>query len=139
MAVLFDTNILVSLLLDTDKNHQRALSVIETIKSNNFGSWNITDFVIDEVITVIWSKTGRKDQVETAFLRLTEPKSPFKVIFTSQISLGDIWEKWNRFAEYPKRPLSFTDASLLAIVEEYGIDHIATFDAEFNGLISVLQ
>ena len=139
MAVLFDTNILVSLLLDSDKYHQRALSVIKTINSNKFGNWNITDYVIDEVITVIWSKTKRKDQVETAFLRLTEPKSPFNIIFTSQISLGDIWEKWNRFAEYPKRPLSFTDASLLAVAEEYGIEHIASFDTEFNGLISVLQ
>jgi len=110
LAGLFDTNILVSLLIDSDKNHQRALSVIETIKSSNFGSWNITDFVIDEVITVIWSNTKRRDQVETAFLRLTEPKSPFNIIFTSQISLGDIWEKWNQFAEYPNRPLSSTDA-----------------------------
>lgn len=139
MAVLYDTNVLVSLLIESDKNHERALSIIEDIKSNNFGSWNITDYVIDEVITVVWSKTKKKEHVKTAFLKLTEPESPFNIIFTSKVSLLDIWEKWNKFAEYPKRKLSFTDASLLTIAEEYGIHHIATFDGEFDGLISVLK
>ena len=66
-------------------------------------------------------------------------KSPFKVILTSKVTIEDIWEKWNKFAEYPKRPLSFTDASLLAVAEEYSIGYIATYDGEFSGLISVLS
>jgi len=61
------------------------------------------------------------------------------LIITNEKTLWETWEIWDQFAKYPKRPLSFTDASLLAIAEEYGIAHIATFDAEFNGLISVLQ
>ena len=139
MAILFDTSVIVSLLIEKDKNHERAKSLIQSIKKGNLGNWYFTDFILDEILTVIWSRHKNKSIVQIAFQRMTEIESPFHLLYTSKITLKDIWEKWNKFAEYPKRPLSFTDASLLAIAEEYSLQYIASFDGEFEGLISLLN
>ena len=103
------------------------------------GKLYLTDFVLDEVLTFLWVKLKDKSIVEKTYETLIGEKSSFNLVITDQDIISKAWEYWQKYAEYPKRPLSFTDASLLAIAEVYDIEHIASFDTEFNGLISVLS
>lgn len=139
MTVLVDTNVIVAFIVKSDIFHDKAVGLLERLKSNEFGGLYITDFVFDEVLTLIWIRTKRKDVVEKAFNLMNPNSGIFQMIITLESHLIPSFETWMKYAEYPKRPLSYTDASLLVIANEYHIGHIATFDGEFNGLISVLQ
>jgi len=139
MTVLVDTNVIAAFVITSDILHDKAVGLLDRLKSNEFGGLYITDFVFDEVLTIIWTRTKRKDVVEKAFNLMNPITGIFQLIVTLESHLIPSFETWMRYAEYPKRPLSFTDASLLTIAKDYKIDHIASFDVEFNGLISVLQ
>ncbi|MFX0185606.1 MAG: hypothetical protein ACFE95_21185 [Candidatus Hodarchaeota archaeon] len=42
-------------------------------------------------------------------------------------------------AEWPKKPLNFTDCTLLAYMELENIEFFVTFDNEFNGLVNIVK
>ena len=43
--------------------------------------------------------------------------------------------RWSLFTEYPERRLSFTDCTSIALMRKRGIDAIASFDRDFDGII----
>ena len=139
MGVIVDTNVIVAFLIEKEKNHNKALTLFRSLLENSHGSLFVTDYIIDEVITLIGSRFKRKDLVEQAYSFMSEDSGIFNFIKTESHHLTKAWEYWKKYTEYPKRPLSFTDASILVVSEEYSIEYVASFDTEFDGLISVLK
>ena len=54
--------------------------------------------------------------------------------------LEDIFElAWGKFKSHRERPMSFTDFTSIALMEEHGIKKIMSFDSGFDGLVSRLH
>lgn len=139
MAILVDTNFIIAYLIKSDDNHKRAVKLFDSFKEGELGSLYIADYIIDEVVTVLWMRLKRKDIVEKSYEFMSEKTGIFKHLQLSKSTVENSWEIWKKYSEYPKRPLSFTDCSLLAVADEYSIQYLVSFDAEFNGLLSVLS
>lgn len=96
------------------------------------------DYVLDEVLTTLWMHTHRKSMVEKAYhlLRHTPEFIRFECVRPEVIDLA--WEKWCELADWPKKPLSFTDCCILSFMDKNEIEHPATFDSDFGGLVKLV-
>jgi predicted nucleic acid-binding protein len=48
----------------------------------------------------------------------------------------DILEKsWNTFVKYSGKKLSFTDCSTVELMKNRGIEHLASFEGGFDGIV----
>ena len=139
MTIFIDSGVFVALLNKRDKKHPQANKLLRKLKDNSFGMRVTTDYVLDEVITTLWARTHRKDIIIKAYrmIRQTPPFVHFK--FFSQEWLDLAWEKWQDFAKWPEKPLSFTDCTILAFMEREKVSFLASFDSEFDGLVTILD
>ena len=136
--ILIDSNFFVALFNSRDKNHQRAKILLKELKNATWGSRIITDYVIDETVTMLWVQTHSKKLVKDFYNKIVLNKKFSKMEKITSEDINKTWELWNKYAEYPKRPLSFTDCSILAIIERLQIANVLTFDSEFDGLASIV-
>jgi len=54
-----------------------------------------------------------------------------EIIFVDRVIFNKAWKYFQRYKE-----LSFTDCTSLALIEEYEIDYIASFDSDFDGIVA---
>ena len=136
--ILIDTNFFVALFNSRDKNHQRAKVLLKELRNASWGSRIITDYVIDETVTMLWVQTHSKKLVNDFYNKIVLNKKFSKIEKATSDDIDKTWELWNKYAEYPKRPLSFTDCSIVAIIERMQIANVLTFDSEFDGLATIV-
>ena len=139
MSTFLDSCFFVALLNTRDEQHKKAKNFLNKLKKPEFGSLLTTDYIVDEVLTTIWAHTRRKDLVIKAYNTTCQKPEfvKFKKIENKHFKLS--WEKWEHLAEWPKRPLSFTDCTILAFMELENIKHLVTFDDEFSGLVNLVS
>ena len=123
MKIFLDSSFIIALVNNNDSLHNKSLEYLEIIENNEC---YISNLIINEVITVIGNKLGLEEAISTYDL-LT---SVFIIIneydntdFNASNML--IYETYNT-------KLSFTDSSIIYIIEKEGIDKLITFDKEFN-------
>lgn len=125
-----DSNIFISLANANDSLHNKAKKLLPILQNNDC---IISTYVIDEVITVV----GNKSTVENAMVLFNFLKSnKFKLIEESDVKDFEYkimlnYEKYNRGFSKKKR-LSYTDCSILVIMEEFGIENIISYDRQFE-------
>lgn len=138
MTVLIDSNVIIALLNSRDKNHNRSRELLTRLKDPDLGMRVTIDYVLNEVVTTLWMHTHRKEIVTKAYdlIHSTPKFIRFEHVNPSVLRLA--WEKWQQLATWPQRSLSFTDCCILSFIEKHNIDHLATFDSHFDGLVSVL-
>jgi predicted nucleic acid-binding protein len=124
--ILLDSSLIVAYSNEADENHTKALRVMEDIDRGRYGSPIITDFVFDEVMTVMLFKT--KDLSRTA--ELGETLLSANLLFKVDGELFNL--AWKTFKEQRGPNLSFTDCTSIAVCRENGIPNIATFDEDFR-------
>ena len=139
MSTFLDSCFFVALLNIRDEKHGDAKKLLEELKKAKYGSLLTTDYIVDEVLTTIWGHTHRKDLVINAYtLTCQEPNFvQFKKVKDQHFEIA--WKKWKQLAEWPKKPLSFTDCTILAYMVVENIEFLVTFDAEFKGLINIVD
>ncbi len=139
MTTFLDSNFFIALLNTRDEMYEKAKNLLDQLRNPMYGSRVTTDYIIDEVITTIWGQTHRKDLVEQAYSLICQTPEfvTFKKISGEHLILA--WKKWMDFAEWPKRPLSFTDCTILALMELEHIAYLLTFDSEYKGLVNILS
>lgn len=139
MSTFLDSGFFIGLLNKRDENHDRAKKLLKVLKDPMYGSLLTTDYIVDEVLTTIWGHTHRKDLVINAY-QVTCQKPEF-VHFKrlEDKHFVSSWKKWKQIAEWPKRPLSFTDCTILAYMESENTEYLVTFDDEFDGLVNIAK
>ena len=137
MGLFIDSSFFIALINTRDKYHPKAISLLKSI--SHLGTRYTSDYVLDEVITTLWKTTHDKKIVRNAYTMINEKEKFVKLIKITKDTIEDAWKKWNKNATWPKKPLSFTDCTILATMEEYSISYILTFDNEFEGLIEVIR
>lgn len=138
MTVFIDSNIIIALLNSRDKNHSRAKEILIELKEPKFGMRITNDYVLDEVVTTLWTHTHRKSIVRKAYNLLCNTPEFIKFEYTTPIVLDIAWEKWKQFAKWPEKPLSFTDCCILSFLDRNNIAYLATFDSDFVGLCQLV-
>lgn len=135
MTVLLDTGVLVAWINPSDPLHARAAAVVKQAMTGRLGQALSTDTVLDEGLTLLRRRPGRKE-VSERFASLFFPKRTG----LDWLTCGeDILEaaRTLHFRHY-ERGLSFTDCTLIAHAEALGAA-VATFDQSFEGLVEVVR
>lgn len=126
--ILLDSSFLVAYMLDKDKYHPKSLDIMEAIKKGAFGTAYITDYIFDEVVTVIMVKSNSIDKAVEAGTYLKESLTILK------LEEEAIDGAWGIFKAQSKGVLSFTDCTNLSEMRSKGIENLVTFDGGFMNL-----
>ncbi len=134
MTVLVDTGPLVAYLNKDDPLHGQARRRVERVLTGEWGLPLSTDFVLDEGLTLLRRRPGRvalSQAFADYFLGSTDRRPAVQLRTTTPTLLREAVRI--HFERYD-RALSFTDATLVAHVQETrGV--LASFDRGFDGLV----
>jgi len=123
-----DSSFIVAHLNEADSNHCRAVQEVEVIEEGRYGSPAITDYIFDEIVTVMLTKTGRIERVSEIGEKLLNAT----VLIRINEELFNL--SWRLSKEQEKPLFSFADCSSIAACNVNGISNIATFDEDFKRL-----
>lgn len=124
--IFIDTSLLVAFVVAKDTNHEKSVSIMEEIVGGKHGQAITSEYVFDETVTVVLvrskslylaSKTG--DLIKESMPVLEVGNNTFEA-------------SWNRFRNQKDTKFSFTDCTIVEVVESNHIDKLATFDREFE-------
>lgn len=133
--IFLDSSFIVAFEVKKDENHEKAVKISEGIINGNFGEAFISDYMLDETVTVTLNKT--KD-LNKAVLVGENLMSSFKMLKIEEETLKKAWQI---FKNQHETLFSFTDCTILALMKENNIKYIATFDEDFSKIkeINVIQ
>ena len=125
--IFLDTSFLVAYIVEKDTNHEKAVSLMKEIVEGEHGSAITSEYVFDETVTVVLVRSKSLDSaVRTGDLI----KESIPVLEVG----NNIFEaSWKRFRNQKNTKFSFTDCTILEMVESNHLDKLATFDREFEG------
>jgi len=122
--VVADTSGLMSLLIDTDANHQKALALSELFDESP-GAVIIPSHVFTELMNVVGKKLGHQVTVSIGRQIIVTPNY---LIMEYDEELGEALE---RFAQQPAS-VSFTDCIVMELADRVGTKMIFGFDEVFR-------
>ena len=131
--IFLDASFIVAYVNKKDQNHIRAVGIAEEIDSGTYGPQVVSEYILDEVMTVILSRTRNYE------LAVSEGRAILKYVFVKS-SEALLEKTWKIFSTQKEPYISFTDCNIIAICEMKGIKTLATFDMNLGekcGLIIV--
>jgi predicted nucleic acid-binding protein len=123
-VVVADTSGLMSLLVDTDANHQKALALSELFDESP-GAVIISSQVFTELMNVLGKQLGHKVAVSIGQQVISNPTY---LIIESDKELEEALE---RLSKQPSS-VSFTDCIVMAVADRLGTKLIFGFDEVFH-------
>lgn len=124
--IFLDTSFLVSYKIENDGCHQAAVKIAEEIISGKYGSLIISDYIFDETVTVIFS---RSKSLSIGIHTGNELRDSIEIIRVDD----SIFENaWDIFKGQKNTRFSFTDCTTLAVMARERIKNIASFDKDFR-------
>lgn len=136
--IIFDSGFLYAYTNDKDRHNNDATTIIEKSFKGQYGRMIVSNFVIDEVLTLAYSRTRNcrlSFDIKSFINEKTDDNDLFYKIFIDD-KLMELTQEY--FDIYCKKGLSFTDCSILACMKEFDIEHLASFDQGFKGLVKIL-
>ncbi|KZX15808.1 tRNA(fMet)-specific endonuclease VapC [Methanobrevibacter cuticularis] len=122
--IFLDVNFVIDLFVDTEDNHEKAVKIYNKIKDKQL---IISNSVILEVMTVLNIKLKvSKEILEKSYIRLNGGK--FKIF--EDVPLYN--ETMERMLEYLPQRLPFWDCLYIELMEQLGIEKIATSNKHFK-------
>lgn len=135
MTVFVDTGVLYA---DHDRDatrHDAASDALEAVYDGEFGHPYISDYIYDEAVTL----TRRRTDSVTAANRLGERlrgAGDFPALYElHHVSMAAFDDAVATFSRYDDQSLSVTDATSIALVDRLDVDHILSFDDDFDGIV----
>lgn len=135
MTVLVDTGVLYAD-HDTDASrHAVASEALEAIYDGSLGQPYLTDYVLDEALTLTRRRTGSFEAATQLADRLLGREDYPDVYELRYVTAETFADSLDVFEAYDDQRLSFTDASSIAVMDSESIDGILSFDDDFDGLV----
>jgi predicted nucleic acid-binding protein len=122
--IFLDSSFLIACKIENDEHHKKSIDfLIKLIEDKE--EIAISDYVFDEVVTVIFGKTKNLGMaIETGnVLKKIKLFRVDDIIFESS---------WIIFVNQEKTKLSFTDCTTISLMKKEGIKKLATFDEDFK-------
>ena len=129
--IFLDSSMFVAYWNIRDVHHERADKLMKKILNNEYGPAFFSDYIFDEVVTVLLFKVGFKIANEIGEYLLN---SELEMVAVDNNLFSKSWALFNT-----SRDQSFTDCTILAVMEEYGIEKLATFDKGFAAKVDVVD
>ncbi|WP_254543551.1 type II toxin-antitoxin system VapC family toxin [Halomarina pelagica] len=138
MSVFVDTGVFYAH-HDTDASrHDVGVAALNRVlRSAAFGRAVTSDYVYDEVVTLTHRRTGRIEDAVELGRRIRGDGYPeaIDVRYLTPTLFDDAVDAYERYSDHG---LSFTDATIVAMVDRHDIDSVLSFDDGFDGVIDRL-
>jgi len=118
--IFLDTSYLIAFFVNREENHERAVEIAKIIKNEEK---LISKLVVAETITVLKKKLETKD-----IIKIYDTLKDFTTAEDSHL----FDNAFEHFIKYDGE-ISFFDAVYIAIMEDFGIHQIVSFDSDFTG------
>lgn len=138
MTILIDTGVFYAFLVRGDEHHEQAVELVRALGEGQHGVPLTSDYVVDEVMTLIRKRQDPPELEVRARRLLPFPEPGLPGLGLATVSPQQVRETMETFERYRDQGLSFTDASHLVLMDRYEIDRLATFDTGFEGLVDVV-
>ncbi|MFB6283661.1 MAG: type II toxin-antitoxin system VapC family toxin [Halobacteria archaeon] len=134
MTVLVDAGVLYAD-HDTDaSNHDVAADALNSVYDGELGQPFLTDYIVDEVVTLTRSRTNSF----TATKNLSDKilgRGNYPGVYEIKVVSRELFQRTvETFERYDDQPLSFTDASTIAVIDNLKLDGVLSFDDDFDGV-----
>lgn len=138
MSVFVDTGVFYALQNTRARHHAEARVSLAVTNTGRYGRPHTSDYVFDEAVTLVRSHRGYSEAktVGDRILGVGEYPDAYD-LFT--VTERDFENALDIFETYRDHPLSFTDASTIALMDVHDIDYLLSFDSDFDGLIDRLD
>ena len=125
MEIFLDTSFLVAFYNEKDKNHLIARRFI----SNGDSRWSfvISDYIFDEVLTVLMVRGGKSVSIEAGCKILEDERMNLL-----QIDENIFQKAWLIYQGFKDKEWSFTDCTSYVLMKNLAIDVGASFDDHFS-------
>ncbi|OLS20755.1 MAG: tRNA(fMet)-specific endonuclease VapC [Candidatus Heimdallarchaeota archaeon LC_3] len=133
--ILLDTGVIAAFFNKRDLNHDNAKKLLNNLRRNEYGTGIITDYILDETVTLLYARTRREDLALKAGELILEEK--FGKFFP--ISYELVIESWKNYQNYVSKGLSFTDCTLITVGQFLDCNVLLTFSKEFTGLVNIIN
>lgn len=134
MSVLLDTGVIFSFLNRDDERHTAARRLMAGLATGKWGTAFVSEYVVDELFTLIRSRT-KNQALEAAAKRLLPlPRAALEGLRILPVGPERLMETFAVFERHRDQGLSFTDSSLLVLLDAFGLDRLATFDVRLAAL-----
>lgn len=139
MSVFVDTGVFYALQNRRANRHDAAERAVSAVLGGRYGRPYTSDYVYDETVTLVRSRTGSYEQARIVGDRIRGTGD-----FPDAVELFHVDERVFEaavavFDRYDDHPISFTDATTVALVEDRDLDAVLTFDDDFEGLVDRLN
>ena len=131
MSLVVDTGVLYAQHDSDASRHESAQTAMEAVARGAYGRPSITDHIYDETVTLTHARTGRHSDAQLVGEQLRE-RDLFRLLVTDRASFEAAVDVFERYDDHG---LSFTDATTIALVDERDIDHVLSFDDDFDGIV----
>jgi len=131
--IFIDTTFWFAHIVETDDMHQNALDEEDDIKSGRYGRQITSDYVLDELATLLRREIETKRVHEKILGILAAPD--IDVVFMGPAFFS---EGLKILKEDGRRKFSMTDATSVAVMLSRKIDTIASFDGHFTRYANVV-
>jgi predicted nucleic acid-binding protein len=113
-----------------DNHHDDAIDYLRKIESGQAGVTRLytSDYVIDEVITTIFARTGSFESTKKYGQTLVESKA-IERLTVDEETFNQSWEFFKKMTEIG---LSFTDSTSAVLMKRKEINTIFAFDEHFK-------
>ena len=130
MAIFLDASLFCAYKNKDDIHHEDSIKIVESIQNRHHGEPVTTDYIFDEVVSVLLRKAGKTVAIDVGDLILNSGILMFcvdKMVFEAALKIFQSAEG-----------LSFTDCTNVAFMQLFGIEKIATFDKGFLGVKGIV-
>lgn len=127
--IFIDSSAWIEFILTKEKNHRQIVDYLisEVKKGSKFFT---SDYVLDETFTrLITDQSYHTTKTLKEKVKVLEKEKQLLVLWTDEVFFNKAWTVFTKFSEHR---LSFTDASIIAYVQDLKIDEILTLDSDFK-------
>jgi len=132
LGVFIDTCVFVAARNSRDINHEKAKELLRRALLGEWGEIFTSNFVFDEAVTLALVRT-RRPEIAIDIGNFILSSSTIRMLFVDEDAFKLAWKIFN---DYANRGLSFTDATNIALIRSYKIEHIMSFDKHFDGIVT---
>ena len=138
MSVFVDTGVFVGFVNKKDRDHARALQLMDGLRKGRYGIPYTSDYVFDESVTVALVRTRRIEPGINAGHLILGSKEQGIPATTRLVRVDEqtFHEAWRNFCSVKKPGLSFTDYTSISLARSYAGGMIMSFDNGFDGLLT---
>ena len=139
MTVLVDTGVLYA---DHDRDatrHEAASDALDAVYDGEFGHPYISDYIYDEAVTLTQRRTNSIDAATRLGERLRGVGEYPTVYALEHVTVAVFQAAVTTFELYDDQSLSFTDATIIALLDRLDLDRVMSFDDDFDGIVPRLD